>query len=84
MTMDTEIAPSALPGLAAVFSASAALAACGGGAGSGGDIAAVKAKGYSAGLDEQCASPRSTPWHFDWMLAKGYPMGPQLRRQLGH
>jgi len=36
------------------------------------DITAVKARGYSAWLDEQFASPRSTPSHFDWMLARGY------------
>ena len=36
------------------------------------DMAAVKAKGYSAWLDDQFASPRSAPSHFDWMLAKGY------------
>ena len=36
------------------------------------DIAAVKAKGYSAWLDDQFASPRTTPSHFDWMLARGY------------
>ena len=36
------------------------------------DIAAVKTKGYSAWLDDQFASPRSAPSHFDWMLAKGY------------
>jgi uncharacterized protein (DUF1800 family) len=113
MTVDTEIAPPALPGLAAVFSATATLAACGGGGGdsslaptpapataatpaptsatvalsdgnaarflgqagfaaSTADIAAVKAKGYSAWLDGQFASPSSTPSHFDWMLARGY------------
>ncbi|CAN5276537.1 DUF1800 family protein [soil metagenome] len=36
------------------------------------DIVAVKTKGYSAWLDDQFALPRSTPSHFDWMLAKGY------------
>ncbi len=36
MTIETEIAPPALPGLAALFSATAALAACGGGGGDSG------------------------------------------------
>ena len=103
--IETEIE---LPGLAALFSATAALAACGGGGDSGSaptpaaasapppapvaltdgeaarflaqagfaasaaDIAAVKTKGYSAWLDDQFVTPRSTPSHFDWMLAKGY------------
>ena len=113
MTMDAEIAPPALPGWMALSSATAVLAACGGGAGDSApaatpaptpaptpaappapamltdgaaarflgqagfaastlEIAAVKAKGYSAWLDDQFASPRSTPSHFDWMLARGY------------
>ncbi|MDH0866268.1 DUF1800 domain-containing protein [Mitsuaria sp. GD03876] len=35
------------------------------------DLAAVKASGYAAWLDQQFAAPR-TQSHFDWLTAKGY------------
>ena len=43
-----------------------------GSAASTAELTAVKTLGYSAWLDEQFARPRSTPTHFDWMIAKGY------------